>query len=217
MQHIDDYGCLTQRSQLDRLRELADGMARERVRALQPTELLATTVLVIDASGTATTWDLDHLTLAGSTSGSAVQLLLDPELALNHLVPTQAIMRILRDTAASAVAVVAPVNASAAALQLADLDHEQSLTARIERQPEREAALGPWDFGKVAWAVRLRHVLQAARAGMPSDTPGGSAKPAIPARPAARPADAAAMRRNHRREMREQLHHQPAAAPSWLQ
>src|SRR5919201_558747 len=165
MQHIDDYGCLTQRSQLDRLRELADGMARERAKALQPTELLTTTVFVIDAGGKATTWDLDHPPVAGSTSGSAVQLLLDPELALTNLVPTHAIMRILRHTAASAVAVVAPVNATAAALQLADLDHEQSLMARIEREPEREAALGPWDFGKVTWTVRLRQVLQAARTG----------------------------------------------------
>src|SRR5919108_4710342 len=171
MEHIDDYGCLTQRSQLDRLRELADGTARERVSALQPTELLATTVFVIDAGGNATSWDLDHLPVAGSTSTPAVQLLLDPELALNNLVPTQAIMRILRDTAASAAAVVAPVNASAAALQLADLDHEQSLTARIERPPEREATLGPWDFGKVTWSVRLRQVLQAARRG-------GSGQPA---------------------------------------
>jgi hypothetical protein len=216
MQHIDDYGCLTQRSQLDRLRELADGMARERVKALQPTELLTTTVFVIDAGGKATTWDLDHPPVAGSTSGSAVQLLLDPELALTNLVPTHAIMRILRHTAASAVAVVAPVNATAAALQLADLDHEQSLMARIEREPEREAALGPWDFGKVPWTVRLRQVLQAARTGAAGEAPSANPKPAT-ARPPGRPADAAAMRRNHRREMREQLHHQPAAAPSWLQ
>src|SRR5437763_15175502 len=163
MQDIDEHGCLTQRSQLDRLRELAEGTARERVKALAPTGVLATTVFVVDPGGKESIWDLDHLAGAGSASGSAVQLVLDPELALDNLVPTHAIMRILRDTAASAVAVMGSVNASAAALQLADFDHEQSLTIRIEREPEHEPTLGQWDFGKVAWTVRLRHVLRAAR------------------------------------------------------
>src|SRR2546430_9598376 len=124
MQYIDEHGCLTQRSQLERLRELADGTARQRVKALAPTELLPTTVFVVDPDGKESIWDLDHLAVAGSSSssGSAVQLLLDPELALDNLVPTHAIMRILRDTAASAVAVMAPVNASSAALHLADFD-----------------------------------------------------------------------------------------------
>src|SRR5881227_2471011 len=103
MQDIDEHGCLTQRSQLDRLRELAEGTARERVKALAPTELLATTVFVVDPGGKESIWDLDYLAVAGSASGSAVQLVLDPELALDNLVPTHAIMRILRDTAASAV------------------------------------------------------------------------------------------------------------------
>ena len=97
---------------------------------------------MVDPGGKESIWDLDHLAVAGSASGSAVQLVLDPELALDNLVPTHAIMRILRDTAASAVAVMASVNASAAALQLADLDHEQSLTVRIERAP----TLGPRAF-----------------------------------------------------------------------
>src|SRR5207248_10240356 len=161
MQDIDEHGCLTQRSQLDRLRELAEGTARERVKALAPTELLATTVFVVDPGGKESIWDLDHLAVAGSASGSDVQLVLDPELALDNLVPTHAIMRILRDTAASAVAVMASVNASAAALQLADLDHGQCLTVRIEREPEHEPALGQWDFGKVAWTVPLSHLLRA--------------------------------------------------------
>ena len=215
MQYIDEHGCLTQRSQLDRLRELADGTARQRVKALAPTELLPTTVFVVDSGGKESIWDLDHLAVAGSSSGSAVQLLLDPELALDNLVPTHAIMRILRETAASAVAVMAPVNASAAALQLADLDHEQSLTARIDRQPDSEPRLGQWDFGKVAWTVRLRHVLRAAISSVDEQAQQASARP--PAAVPARPADPAAMRRNHRREMREQLHRQPAAGPSWLQ
>ena len=218
MQYIDEHGCLTQRSQLDRLREVAEGTTRERVKALAPTELLATTVFVVDPRGKESIWDLDHLAVAGSSTGSAVQLLLDPELALDNLVPTQPLMRILRDTAASAVAVVAPVNASAAALQLADLDHEQSLTARIERGPEREPALGEWDFGKVAWTVRLRHVLRAARGRAVEEEQGGApVRTPVAATQPSRPIDAVAARKNLRREMREQLHGQPAAAPSWLQ
>jgi len=216
MQYIEDIGCLTQRSQLDRLQELADGITRERVKTLQSSDLLASIVLVIGPSGRESTWDLDHLPMARAAQEPAVQLLL-PEATLDNLVPTQAIMRILRDTAASAVALIAPVNGSTAALQLADIDHEQSLTASIERQPDGEPSLGQWDFGKVAWAVRLRHVLRAAR-GSAADEQAqqGSARPHAAAVPT-RPADPAAIRRNLRREMREQLHRQPAAAPSWLQ
>jgi len=218
MQHIDDLGCLTQRSQLERLQELADDITRERVKSLQPTDLLAPMVFVIGPSGKESTWDLDHLALARSTPEAAVQLLLEPEAVLDNLVPTQAIMRILRDTSASAVALIAPTSASGAALQMADVDHEQSLTARIDRQPDSEATLGQWDFGKVAWTVRLRHVLRAA-IGSAADQQAqdASAKPPTAAAAPARPADSATTRRNHRREMREQLHRQPAAAPSWLQ
>ena len=221
MQHIDDIGCLTQRSQLDRLQEFADGVIRERVKMLQPTDLLATTVFVIGPAGKETTWDLDHLALARSSPEPAVQLLLDPEGVLDNLVPTQAIMRILRDTAASAVALIAPVNTSGAALQLADVDHEQSLTARIVRDADSEPSLSQWDFGKVAWTVRLRHVLRAARSAAVDDpAQPASTRPSAQAaavQTATRPAEATGGRRNHRREMREQLHHRAAAAPSWLQ
>ena len=218
MQYIDEHGCLTQRSQLERLRDLADGSTRARIKALEPTEQLSTTVFVIDANGNESTWDLDHLSLARSTSEVPTQLLLEPIAALDNLVPTQAIMRILRDTGASAVAAIAPVSVSAAALQLADVDHEQSLTARIDRQPEREPALSSWDFGKVTWTVRLRQVLRAAMAGAVDETSTGSAsRPATASATPARPAEPTAGRRNHRREMREQLHRQAAPAPSWLQ
>jgi len=218
MQYIEDIGCLTQRSQLDRLQELADGITRERVEMLEPAELLPTTVLVVDAAGAVSTWDLDHLSLARSAPEGPAQLLLEPVAALDNLVPTQAIMRILRDTGASAVAVITPVSVSAAALQLADLDHEQSLTARIDRQPERKPALSPWDFGKVTWTVRLRQVLRAAKAGGNEDpSTQGQARPAAAVATPARPAEPMAGRRNHRREMREQLHRQSAPAPSWLQ
>jgi len=99
MQQTEDIGCLTQRSQLDRLQELADGITRERVKTLQSSDLLVTTVLVIGPSGKESTWDLDHLPMARSATEPAVQLLLDPEAALDNLVPTQAIMRILRGRA----------------------------------------------------------------------------------------------------------------------
>jgi len=218
MQYIDEHGCLTQRSQLDRLRDLADGSTRERVKTLEPSERLSTTVFVIDATGNESTWELDHLSLARSTSEVPTQLLLEPVAALDNLVPTQTIMRILRDTGAAAVAAITPVSASAAALQLADLDHEQSLTARIDRQPEREPALSPWDFGKVAWTVRLRQVLRAAKTGLTDEgSIAGPVRPATPVAIPARPAEPIAGRRNHRREMREQLHRQSAPAPSWLQ
>src|SRR5919201_5583392 len=153
MEHIEEHGCLTQRSQLDRLRELADGIARERVRTLEPTQLLPATVFVIDSSGKESTWELDRLALARSNPQS-VRPLLHPEIALDNLVPTHAIMRILRETAASAAALVSPAGTAMAALQLADLDHEHNLTARIEREPEPTP--GQWDFCKGARAVRLR-------------------------------------------------------------
>src|SRR5260370_27064892 len=137
MQNTEDIGCLTQRSQLDRLQELADGITRERVKTLQSSDLLATIVLVIGPSGKESTWDLDHLALARPATEPAVQLLLDPDAALDHLVPTQALMRILRHTAASAVALIAPGSRSAAALHLADIDHEQRLTRKINRHPDR--------------------------------------------------------------------------------
>ncbi|HVH65609.1 MAG TPA: hypothetical protein VM674_06190 [Candidatus Acidoferrum sp.] len=212
MQHIEDYGCLTQRSQLDRLRDLADQTTREQVKDLPTTDFLPTTVYVIDRSGKESIWPLDHVSLA-RPEAAAVQLLLHPEIALDNLVPTQAIMRILRDTGASAAALVAPASATMAALQLADLDHEQSLMARIERRPEEQAVLAKWDFGKVAWAVRLRQVLNASRTGAVDEAP---ARP-VTTPPGSRPAEPIPSRRNHRREMREQLHRPSAAAPSWLQ
>lgn len=214
MQHVEEYGCLTQRSQIDRLRELADEAARARVRTLEPTELIPATVFVIDASGKESTWEFDRLTLAHAGT-PAIQLVLHPEIALDNLVPTQAIVRILRDTDASAVALVAPASPSMAALQIADLDHEQSLTARIDRQPDHEPKLSKWDFGKVAWTVRLRQALRAARAAT-ATRPDDGARPTTAAA-GVRPSDPTPSRRNHRREMREQLHRPSAAAPSWLQ
>ena len=214
MQYIEDIGCLTQRSQLDRLQEFADRITRERIRGLQPSDLLSTSVFTIGPSGKESTWELDHLAVARSASEAAVQLLLDPEAVLDNLVPTQAIMRIVRDSGASAVALIAPMSASAAALQLADVDHEQSLTAKIVYQPDSEPSLSQWDFGKVAWTVRLRHVLRAARGTAVDEV---VQPPARPTTPPTRQTEPAVGRQSLRREMREQLHRAPAAAPSWIQ
>ncbi len=214
MQYIEDIGCLTQRSQLDRLQEFADRITRERIRGLQPSDLLSTSVFTIGPSGKESTWELDHLAVARSASEAAVQLLLDPEAVLDNLVPTQAIMRIVRDSGASAVALIAPMSASAAALQLADVDHEQSLTAKIVYQPDSEPSLSQWDFGKVAWTVRLRHVLRAARGAAVDEV---VQPPARPTTPPTRQTEPAVARQSLRREMREQLHRAPAAAPSWIQ
>jgi hypothetical protein len=214
MQYIDDIGCLTQRDQLDRLQEFADRMTRERIKALQPSDLLTTSVFTIGPSGKESSWELDHLAVARSAPDAAVQLLLDPEAVLDNLVPTQAIMRIVRDSGASAVALIAPMSASAAALQLADVDHEQSLTARIVHQPDGEPSLSQWDFGKVSWTVRLRHVLRAARGASVDEAVQPPAPPTTP--PTRQPAPVVG-RHNLRREMREQLHRAPAAAPSWIQ
>lgn len=214
MHQLEEQGCLTQRSHIERLQELADSTARQRVKGLTPTSLLPATLFVIDQNGVESTWELERLALAHSVP-TVVQLVLHPEIALDNLVPTQAILRILRDTDASAAALVAPASVSMAALQVADLDHEQSLTSRIERTND-EAVLGKWDFGKVAWAVRLRQVLNAARGASAEERNDEPTRP-ITAAPGIRPADPTPSRRNHRREMREQLHRTPASAPSWLQ
>lgn len=215
MQQLEEHGCLTQRTQLDRLRAIADNAIRDRVRTLEPTELINAILFVIGRQGAESSWDLDRLPLARSAS-SAVQLVLHPEIALDNLVPTQTIMRILRDTEASAAALVAPASVSMAALQLADLDHEQSLISHIERAPDEDARLGKWDFGKVAWAVRLRQVLRAAQPGAEDRQDEAPTRPVSTA-PGVRPAEPIPSRRNHRRELREQLHRTPASAPSWLQ
>lgn len=215
MQQIEDIGCLTQRSQLDRLRDLADTTTRQRIKTAEPT--LATTIFVIGAGGKESTWDLDHLPLATTQVSLNDRLQLEAEEALANLVPTQVVMRILRDTRATAAALVSSVTTGAVALQLADTDHEQSLTARIDRPIAGEATLGKWDFGKVAWAVRLRYVLRAAQL-VETEPRERLPLPEATATPApVRASDSASARRNHRREMREQLHRQPAAAPSWIQ
>jgi hypothetical protein len=213
LEHIVEHGCLTQRSQLERLQEVADLVARERVKTLAADEYLPSLLFVIDREGKDSVWELDRMDLARSTAGRQS----NPQLSFDNLVTTQAMIGIVRDADASAIAVVAAASMTLAALQLADLDHEQTLTSRIERANEAVPTLAKWDFGNVAWTVRLRQVLQAAAAHQRED-----GKEDAPARPMAvpvgvRPAEQTPNRRNHRREMREQLHGTPAAAPSWLQ
>jgi hypothetical protein len=205
MQRIDDTGCLTQRSQLERLRELADSVVRDRVKSLD-------SPIVLGADAKASTWDVESLASSGARLGRGTQWLVDPDTALANFVPTQAIMRILRETGATAAALVAPIATAAIAMQLADTDHEQSLTARLIRQPEAGPALGKWDFGNVLWAVRLRQMLLGSRRSSTTLAPA-----ARPTPPAAAPSPLTGGRRGQRREMREQLHREAAAAPSWLQ
>lgn len=214
MKTIDDTGCLTQRSQLERLRELADAVVGERVKSLEsPSARLATVLFVLGAGTKESTWDVESLPGAGTRLRLADPLGVDPPTALANLVPTQAIMRILRDTGATAAALVAPIGTAAIAIQLADADHEQSLTARVIPQAASTPALGKWDFGRVLWSVRLRQMLLAAR----RDTTSQSIRLDSKTPPVAAAPPVAGGRRNQMREMREQLHREPAAAPSWLQ
>jgi len=213
MQRLDDTGCLTQRSQLERLRELADSVVQERVKALaSPTAKVGTVLLVLGADTRESSWDVESLVSSGARLGRGTQWMVDPDVALANFVPAQAIMRILRETGATAAALVAPVATSAIAMQLADADHEQSLTPRLIRQPEASPTIGQWDFGSVLWAVRLRHMLLASRRAATT----APSRPVTPT-PPVQPPPTGGRRRGQMREMREQLHREPAAAPSWLQ
>ena len=209
MQKNDDTGCLSQRSQLERLQDMAEGVVQERVKTLAaPGARLSTVLLVIGSGAKETSWEVESLASSGARLGRGTQWLVDPEVALANFVPTQAILRILRDTGATAAAIVAPVTSVAVAILLADADHEQSLTARLIREPGAGPTLSKWDFGNVLWAVRLRQMLLASRRPVTDQ----------PAEPAAEtPPPAKVGRRGQRREMREQLHREAAAAPSWLQ
>ncbi|MDQ6883186.1 MAG: hypothetical protein M3077_02945 [Candidatus Dormibacteraeota bacterium] len=219
MQLTDDTGCLTQRSQLEHLREMADAVVQERVKELvAPTATLATVLVVLGAGHQETTWDVESLVSSGARLDRGTSWMADPDIALSNFVPTQAIVRILRETGASAAALIAPVATNAVAMQLADADHEQSLTARVIRQPDTTTALGKWDFGSVLWTVRLRQMLLASGAssrnkGMPATPP---VRP-VTGQTAAQTTPAAGRRGGQMREMREQLQREAAAAPSWLQ
>jgi len=71
MQRLDDTGCLTQRSQLERLRELADSVVQERVKALaSPTAKVGTVLLVLGADTRESSWDVESLVEQRSSSRS---------------------------------------------------------------------------------------------------------------------------------------------------
>jgi len=198
--------------------ERADALVHERVNHLSsPSAKVATILIVIGPGQEESTWDVESLASNGARLGRGTQWMVDPEVALANFVPTQAIMRILRETSATAAALVAPVATAAIAMQLADADHEQSLTARVIRQPEASPVLGKWDFGSVLWTVRLRQMLLASGArGRASTGPVWPTARSATGSPAAAPALTGG-RRGQMREMREQLQREPAAAPSWLQ
>jgi hypothetical protein len=122
-------------------------------------------------------------------------------------------MRILRARPAKAAALITPFPSAMLALQIADFDHEESLTARIIRQPDASPTLGKWDFANVTWSVRLKQMLRGARGAS------GGARTTTVIVPAKAPKLEATGqgRRQHVRELREQLGREPAAAPSWLQ
>jgi len=116
MQRVDDTGCLTQRSQLERLRELADGIVQDRVRKMSsPAAKLPTVLIVIDAGAKESTWDVESLASDGARLGRGTQWLVAPEVAIANFVPTQSILRILREAGATGAAIVAPVTSGAIA------------------------------------------------------------------------------------------------------
>jgi hypothetical protein len=90
---------------------------------------------------------------------------LDPGEALARLMPYQGIMRVLRDRHVKAAAFITPLPGEQVGMQLADLDHEESLSAHVDRAPEHEPTLTRWDFAPVRWPLRLRGMLRSARRG----------------------------------------------------
>lgn len=210
-----EAGCLTQRSQLEQLREIADGWAKDRLTSLtSDTGSLATSLIVLRA-GAVPRWDAQEIGML-----AAEQTLMDWHAAaagagLAQLIPFQTIMRILRDQPASAAALIAPIPSAMVALQIADFDHEESLTARIIQQPDASPTLGKWDFGNVPWTVRLRQMLRGARIGTQVKAARSAVTVIQPGAPKLVPSGPS--RRHHVRELREQLGREAAPAPSWLQ
>jgi hypothetical protein len=211
-----EAGCLSQRSQLERLREIADGWAKDRLVNLDASANNLGTALIVLRADSEPGWDARELGVAPGVHGPADWPPTDPHAALSQFIPVQSIMRILRATPANAAALITPFPSAMMALQIADFDHEESLTARIIRQPDASPTLGKWDFANVTWSVRLRQMLRGARGGAGAARPTRAATASVPAKaPKLEPAGQS--RRQHVRELREQLGQEPAAAPSWLQ
>lgn len=217
MEHVDAIGCLSQRSRIERLQTIADGWTRAQVGRIPgdgPT--LTPALIVLGEGGRELVRDLQF-------SGAG------PRGTIDGLIPLQGIIRILREGDVTAAALIAPRSADEVALQIADLDHEQSLTARIIRPEHGAATIDKWDFAPFRGPLRLRQILRSVRASASlaapgnrmtgvSGTPSPFLKPAAEARPARPSRDAIpAGRRSQVHELREQLGQPAPAAPSWLQ
>ena len=211
-----EAGCLTQRSQLERLREIADGWAKDRLVGLDASAKNLGTALIVLRADSEPSWDARELGVAPGVHGPTDWPPPDPQAALSQFIPVQSIMRILRARPANAAALITPFPSAMLALQIADFDHEESLTARIIRQPDASPTLGKWDYANVTWSVRLKQMLRGARGGANAGRSARETTVIVPAK--AQKLDPSGQgRRAHVRELREQLGQEPAAAPSWLQ
>jgi hypothetical protein len=218
-------GCLNQRSHLERLKAIADECVRGQLEtgSLDPARTAAVIITVGEG---------------GSELARSVQPIADAAEPLARLLPQQAIIRALRETDASAAALLAPLSDHKLGLQLADLDHEQTLTAQVKQSEDARPILSEWDFDRIRWPFRLRQLLRTARSSgqIAAQLPLWLDEPAAPLadeRPATEPEASAApqpvpvgaghagdggpqSRQQLIREMREQLHHTGTPAPSWL-
>ena len=154
--------CLEQRSELDRLLEAADGWTRAHLQAEPGKPAVAPALFVLEESGTQFSFELDRRLAETSLRFSAP---LDPGEALTRLMPYQGIMRVLRERQVRAAALVTPLPGEQVGMQLADLDHEESLSAHVDRAPEKEPTLTRWDFAPMRLPLRLREMLRNARRG----------------------------------------------------
>jgi hypothetical protein len=215
MEYVEAIGCLSQRSRLDRLQALADAWTRDQL-SRAPAGASSATLIALAEGGRELVHDLPF-------SGTARPGTLD------GLIPQQGILRILREGDATAAALIATRSHDLVGLQIADLDHEESLTARILRSEPGHATIDRWDLTPFHWPLRLRQLLRGARgpaAGAAVTRLSTSTSHAAAPMPSARPAPVAATvraresapgRRSQVRELREQLGQPPPAAPSWLQ
>ena len=213
MEHVEAIGCLSQRSRLERLQAMADAWTRDQLTRI-PAQAPAATLIALAEGGRELVRDLPF-TGAGRPG------------TLDGLIPQQGILRILREGNATAAALVVPRGPDLVGLQIADVDHEESLTARILRPEPGQATIDRWDFTPFHWPLRLRQILRGVR-WQAAGTAGtrlssGPSRASVPSpRPAAapvpaRPRESTPGRRNQVRELREQLGQPPPAAPSWLQ
>jgi hypothetical protein len=210
-----ESGCLTQHSQLDRLRVVADGWARERLSgAAGERKEFAVSLVLLGGEQEELIPDVRELRLKGSAMGET-----RPGFAERpghaRLFLLESVRRILQTKRPTAAALLARLSEASLALQIADLDHEQSLTTHVIKGPDSTLMIGKWDFATISWAVRLRPLLQA----IPRpDYERTAARPRPrPAEPVPALVTAGGSRDELIRELREELGHGASPAPSWLQ